>query len=56
MITAEQLEAGLDRQGKEGGRLGDILIDMGLITSSDLEAALRDQDSDNPSETAPLVQ
>ena len=56
MITAEQLDAGLDRQDKEGGRLGDILIDMGLITNSDLEAALRDQDSDNPPETAPLVQ
>jgi hypothetical protein len=43
LITAEQLAAGLERQDREGGRLGQKLIEMGLITSADLEAALQDQ-------------
>jgi hypothetical protein len=55
IITAEQLQAGLDRQVKEGGRLGDILLDMGVIASSDLEAALREQQPAEPSETTPVA-
>jgi hypothetical protein len=43
LITVRQLEEALAKQGKDGGRLGDILVEMGLVSQSHLEAVLEDQ-------------
>jgi hypothetical protein len=45
LITAPQLEEALEKQGKEGGRLGDILVEMGVVSQSHLDAVLEDQRS-----------
>jgi hypothetical protein len=43
LITEPQLEEALEKQIKDGGRLGDILVKMGLLSQSHLEAVLEDQ-------------
>lgn len=43
LITAPQLEEALEKQREGGGRLGDILVEMGLVSQSHLEAVLEDQ-------------
>jgi len=35
-VTAEQLEKALDRQKKQGGRLGECLVALGLIQADKL--------------------
>ena len=47
-LTEEQLERALEQQRKEGKnrrRLGEILLDMGLVSSAELRAALEYQRS-----------
>src|SRR5947209_5517462 len=60
-LRREPLEAALDRQSREGGRLGEILLEQGLITRDHIREALRRQASwlatamqgDMPSESFP---
>ncbi len=55
LITAAQLEQALERQRNEGGRLGDILVAMGLVKKTHLEAVLEDQrPADAPAEVSLL--
>ena len=42
-LTAEQILTALDHQRERGGKLGQILIGMNLITDDDLKAALAKQ-------------
>ena len=43
LLLPEQLEAALERQQKSGRRLGQVLIDMGLISRDEVLAALLEQ-------------
>jgi hypothetical protein len=60
-LRREPLEAALDRQSREGGRLGEILREQGLITREHIRQALRRQarwlatamQGDMPSESLP---
>jgi hypothetical protein len=40
LATVEDIAEALERQRKEGGRLGEILVAMGKITAADLESVL----------------
>ena len=40
LVTADQAEAALQRQSEQGGRLGDHLAAMGVISSTELLAVL----------------
>ena len=41
LITPEELEAALKEQKEKGGFLGQILINKGLVSSSDISRALQ---------------
>lgn len=43
IITQEQLERALERQRTEGGRLGEVLVNEGLITEHDIITAVASQ-------------
>jgi len=43
LLTQEQLDTALEEQSKRGGRLGQILIAMGLLDRSQLSRVLADQ-------------
>ena len=43
LVTAEDVEAALQRQRQEGGRLGTHLVAMGVLTVENLLVALRGQ-------------
>jgi hypothetical protein len=43
LITVQQLAEALERQGEEGGRLGDIVVGMGFVSRDQVEAVLEDQ-------------
>ncbi len=50
-LTEQQLERALEQQRKEGPnnrRIGEILVDMGLISAADLQTALEHQRSLSP--------
>jgi CheY-like chemotaxis protein len=42
-LSSEQLEDLLERQKKTGQRLGDLVVDLGILRKESLEAALREQ-------------
>src|SRR5688500_5725695 len=42
LITEEELESALERKRKEGGFLGEILIEMGLLTPHQIGAVLEE--------------
>jgi hypothetical protein len=42
-ITSEQLDAALDAQRENGGRIGEILVEQGSLTRLDLASALAEQ-------------
>ncbi len=48
MITAEQLQAALDRQKTSGIKLGSILIEMGALKDEDLQRILTHQRNGSP--------
>jgi hypothetical protein len=43
LATPDQIRIALSRQERKGGRIGDNLIELGIITRVILEAALREQ-------------
>ena len=43
LITAEDLERGLELQRERGDKLGKILVDLGFLAGRDMLAALSDQ-------------
>lgn len=45
-LAREPLDRALERMGDRGGRLGDTLIEMGLVDGHDLFRAIRDQGRD----------
>lgn len=44
-ITQDQLDHALEQQEAAGGKLGEVLVNMGFVERSDVEAALRYQES-----------
>src|SRR5688500_1785208 len=57
-LSREQVVAALDRQKKTGGRLGEVLVQMGFVTPADIESALaaqRGQPFPAPAPASPLV-
>ena len=42
-VTAQQLDQALTRQKKGGGRLGEVLLDLGFVEPTDLLSALAEQ-------------
>ncbi len=46
VITDVQLRQALDRQAESGGRLGEVLIDMGALSHEQIEGAVRQQMED----------
>ncbi|TMV50885.1 glycosyltransferase [Paenibacillus mesophilus] len=40
LITAQQLHEAMDRQKRVGGRLGDLLVEMGFVEKSQIEALI----------------
>lgn len=40
LITAKQLQEAMDRQKRIGGRLGDLLVEMGYVEKSQIEALI----------------
>lgn len=43
LITEEQLETAIDWQQRHGGQLGQALVDLGIISSADLDQVVRRQ-------------
>ncbi len=43
LITEEQLETAIDWQQRHGGQLGQALVDLGIISSADLDRVVRRQ-------------
>ncbi|HOW83304.1 MAG TPA: hypothetical protein PK573_12140 [Spirochaetota bacterium] len=46
VINEKQLKFALEKQEREGGRIGDILISLGFITDREVIKALTEQASD----------
>ncbi len=46
VINENQLKFALEKQEREGGRIGDILISLGFITDREVIKALTEQASD----------